>query len=147
MPMSISTINSPADDPLNSGPPSPTARSAPRSGKSGGMPPRLSSTQGVVGGAAHLLGAGGTIARPMELMMTLENTIRELMQFRPDIGALFSAPIGQARGMLAAGMADIAQGGTGLPAQDAGVPPPQQGGGAPAGPGGPMLPPPPGMPG
>lgn len=132
------SITNPGNDPLSDGPPAPPARTARRPSA-----PASSNARGSMDGAAHLLGAGGAM-RPIELMMNLENIIKELMQFRPDIGALFAAPIGQARDMLAGSMADIAQGGPGgIPAQDAGLPPPQMGGPAP-GMAGPMPPPPPG---
>lgn len=136
-------ISTPSDDPLSSGPPVPSLRSAkPGGGNSG--------TGSSMSGAAHLLGGG--MFRPMEIMMGIQNALKELMQFRPDIAQLFSPAIDRARTMLGAGMADIAQGGMGTPPADAALPPPALGmGGAqgmpPGGmPGGMPVGAPPGMP-
>ncbi len=147
----ISNFSSPAStDPKNdllaNGPPVPALRSAkPGAGGGGG-------SGGGGAGSAHLLGAGGSpIAAVMGDMMEIQKRIASLAQVRPDIAALFGPVIGQARDMMAGSLADLAQGGTGMPPQDAGMPPPQMGGAPPgAGPGpgggggpGGMPPPPP----
>lgn len=134
----ISMSTNPADDPLGKGPPPPPLRSAPAT--------RSASNSG--SGAAHLLGAGGSpIASVMGDMMEIQKRIQSLAQVRPDIAALFGPVIGQARDMMAGSLADLAQGGTGMPPQDAGMPPPQAGGGAPGGgPSAAMGGPPPPMP-
>jgi len=128
----------PKDDPMRSGPPVPALRSAKPPPAAGGS------------NAAHLLGAGGSpIASVMGDMMEIQKRIASLAQVRPDIAALFAPVIGQARDMMAGSLADLAQGGTGMPPQDAGMPPPGQGG-PPGGGGGPSMgmggpPPPPPM--
>lgn len=117
----IGMSTNPADDPLKGGPPVPALRSAK-------APPN----------AAHLLGAGAggsPIASVMGDMMEIQKRIASLAQVRPDIAALFAPVIGRARDMMAGSLADLAQGGTGMPPQDAGMPPPGVGG-APGGPGG-----------
>ncbi len=135
----FTTITNPSDDPLRDGPPVPPLRSAKPAGKSG-------SGAGSGSGAAHLLGAGGgsPIASVMGDMMEIQKRIQSISQVRPDIAQLFAPIIGQARDMMAGALADLAQGGTGTPPQDAGVPPPRVGGppGAGAGMGGPPPPPP-----
>lgn len=134
----ISMSTNPADDPLGKGPPPPPLRSAPVG--------RASGPSTGAGSAAHLLGAGGSpIASVMGDMMEIQKRIQSLAQVRPDIAALFGPVIGQARDMMAGSLADLAQGGTGMPPQDAGMPPPQAGGGAPGGAA--MGGPPPPMPG
>lgn len=123
MPFQQPLSTNPADDPLRDGPPPPALRSAKRASGSPGSP------------AAHLLGAEGSpIASVMGDMMEIQKRIQSLAQVRPDIAALFGPVIGQARDMMAGSLADLAQGGTGMPPQDTNMPPPS--------PGGPAAPPP-----
>lgn len=144
--MPMSTITSPSDDPLSSSPPAPNARSAKRS--SSPAMPKLNT--GSADGIAHLLGGGGggTIAAVMGDVMEIDKRIRSLAQVRPDIAQLFAPVLAQARDMLAGSMADLAQGGTGMPGQDT-IPPPAAAAGGMGGPGagsggpGGMMPPPP----
>lgn len=129
-PLASMMSTDPTDDPLRDGPPTPALRSAKQRTSSPGSP------------AAHLLGTEGSpIASVMGDMMEIQKRIQSLAQVRPDIAALFGPVIGQARDMMAGSLADLAQGGTGMPPQDAAVPPPAVG--APTGAGSGMGGPPP----